>query len=355
MSKEAKYIKIKDDIIESINNGVYKENDKLPSESELTEKYDVSRHTIRAALTLLEFEKVIVKEQGLGSFVRKKSTNNIKTVGVITTYLSEYIFPTINRGIEKVLSENGFSMLLASTNNNIEMERRAIEMMLEKGVGGLIVEPTKSAFFNPNIELYLKIKRMGIPVLMINAQYDELDFPFIAINDYKSSYTATRYLVDNNHENIGAIFKSDDKQGRERLRGFVKACQDYGIDYNSSNVVMFNTENQMEFIEKEVKKILKNKNITALVCYNDTVALDVLNICWRSNVKVPEELSLVSFDNSILSTISEVKITSINHPKINLGKDAAKEMIKMINNINYKGKNIIYPVDLDIKESVQKL
>lgn len=190
---------------------------------------------------------------------------------------------------------------------------------------------------------------------MINAQYDELDFPFIAINDYKSSYTATRYLVDNNHENIGAIFKSDDKQGRERLRGFVKACQDYGIDYNSSNVVMFNTENQMEFIEKEVKKILKNKNITALVCYNDTVALDVLNICWRSNVKVPEELSLVSFDNSILSTISEVKITSINHPKINLGKDAAKEMIKMINNINYKGKNIIYPVDLDIKESVQKL
>lgn len=149
MSKEAKYIKIKDDIIESINNGVYKENDKLPSESELTEKYDVSRHTIRAALTLLEFEKVIVKEQGLGSFVRKKSTNNIKTVGVITTYLSEYIFPTINRGIEKVLSENGFSMLLASTNNNIEMERRAIEMMLEKGVGGLIVEPTKSAFSIP--------------------------------------------------------------------------------------------------------------------------------------------------------------------------------------------------------------
>ncbi|WP_369673295.1 substrate-binding domain-containing protein, partial [Enterococcus faecium] len=83
----------------------------------------------------------------------KAPSNNHKTIGVVTTYLSDYIFPSIIRGIEKTLREKGYSLLLTSTNNDFQQEKQCIEKMITQGVEGLIVEPTKSNQYNPNLAL----------------------------------------------------------------------------------------------------------------------------------------------------------------------------------------------------------
>lgn len=329
--------------------------DKLPTELEFQTKYDVSRHTVRSALAYLENEGLIYKEQGLGSFVgHPNGKNKTKEIGVITTYISDYIFPYIIRGIENELTKKGYSMILTSTNNDIDLEKRAVQMMIDRNVDGIIVEPTKSAYYNPNIGLYLKLKELGIPLIMINAVYEEIDIPSVMTDDFKSGYIATKELIENNHINIGGIFKIDDRQGKERLKGYMQACYEFGIEYNSDNVLVYEKEPMDEILKNQVDDMIRENRVTGIVCYNDKLTIEVLDIIWGNGYNVPEDISIVSHDNSYLSEMTKAHISTIDHPKTKLGKCAAEKIIDSIEN-KTEIVSKVFDTKLIKKDSVLKL
>ena len=151
-----KYQIIFDDIRSKILSGEYTVFEKIPTEYALQKKYNVSRHTVRKAILDLSNAGYLRSEKGSGTYVindyqTKNAKRSNKTIGIITTYISDYIFPSIIRGIEGKLKKSNYSLLLASTNNDVNQEKKALEMMLSYGVDGLIIEPTKSNLFNPNI------------------------------------------------------------------------------------------------------------------------------------------------------------------------------------------------------------
>lgn len=356
MSFKIKHEYLQHEIKKLIKENDMKPNDKLPSELEFQEMFDVSRHTVRTALSKLEYQGVIYKEQGLGSFVSgsiNRSSN--REIGVITTYISDYIFPTIIRGIEQELTKASYSMILTSTNNNVESEKKAIEMLMKREVDGLIIEPTKSAYYNSNIGSYLQLKEIGIPIMMLNARYDEITSPMVTLNDYQAGYDVTELLINNGHTKLGGLFKIDDKQGKERLRGFIQACYDYGIEYNSDVVVVYETETLNKLLETQVKDIIKNREITGFVSYNDKVSIEVLNIIWRYGLSVPEDISLVSHDDSSLSTMTKVNLTGVNHPKSELGKEAAIRLINYLEGKTDKMESKEFEGELIIRDSVRDL
>lgn len=331
MSFKIKHEYLQHEIKKLVKENNMKPNDKLPSELEFQEMFNVSRHTVRTALSRLEYQGIIYKEQGAGSFVSgalNRSSN--KEIGVVTTYISDYIFPTIIRGIEEELTKAGYSMILTSTNNNVDAEKKAIEMLMKREVDGLIIEPTKSANYNSNIGYYLQLKELGIPIMMLNARYEEIPAPTVTLNDYQAGYDVTEYLINHGHTKIGGIFKIDDKQGKERLRGYIQACYDYGVEYNSDVVVVYETETLRDLLDTSVKKIIKNREVTGFVSYNDKVAIELLNIIWQNGLSVPEDISLISHDNSNLSTMTKVNLTGVNHPKSELGHEAALRLINYL-------------------------
>lgn len=128
---KTKYQMIADEIKDKIIDQIFKLNEPIPPELQLQKDYQVSRHTVRQAIGLLVNEGYLRKEKGSGTYVddaykkTSESRKNQKTIGVITTYLSDYIFPSIIRGIEKALSEQDYSLLLASTNNDHQQEKTA--------------------------------------------------------------------------------------------------------------------------------------------------------------------------------------------------------------------------------------
>lgn len=332
-----------------------KPGDRLPTELNFQEMYNVSRHTVRLALMHLENDGIIYKEQGVGSFVANSKKNNSKEIGVITTYISDYIFPYIIRGIEKEITREGFTMILASTNNDITLERKAVEMMLSRNVAGLIIEPTKSALYNPNIGLYLKIKEQNIPTIMINANYDEVNIPVVKTDDYNSGYIATQELIDNNHVNIGGIFKIDDKQGKERLKGYLKACFDNKVEYNSENIIVYETKNIEKIVSSEVDKMIIEKRVTGIVCYNDKIATAVQELIWQHGFSIPKDFSIISHDNSYLSEMKSSLFSSVDHPKSKLGQLAACKVIESIKNGQKPINDYIYRTKLIRRSSVKKL
>ncbi|MCM3719184.1 GntR family transcriptional regulator [Fictibacillus phosphorivorans] len=359
---KTKYQVIIDDIKRKILSGDYSLGEKIPTESDLQVKYNVSRHTVRKAILELANEGFLRSEKGSGTYVSNKYHSKIggnsahKTIGVITTYISDYIFPSIIRGIEGRLNEDNYSLLLASTNNDVEQEKKALEMMLSYGVDGLIVEPTKSNLYNPNIAYYLLFKEQNAPFIMINAYYEELEVPFLCLDDVKSSYIATRELISKGHTQIGLISKNDDLQGKFRMKGYIKALGEAKLRFHPEQVLSFTTETKPDLSTNLKKFLNENREVlTAIVCYNDEVGLEVANVCRQLGISVPENLSIIGQDNSYIAKNANIKLTTLTHPQEKMGRDAADWVIKKLQGRKDLPNKTYYQPELIKGETVKEL
>jgi GntR family transcriptional regulator, arabinose operon transcriptional repressor len=332
-----KYQVILEDIKSDILSGIYSVGTQIPTENALQDKYKVSRQTVRKAILELSNEGFLRSEKGSGTYVsnqyRAKAGGNAanRTIGVITTYISDYIFPSIIRGIESRLNEDNYSLLLASTNNDVAQEKKALEMMLSYGVDGLIIEPTKSNLYNPNIAYYLTFKEQDVPFTMINAYYEELEVPFFCLDDVQSSYLATKELISKGHTRIGIIAKMDDLQGKYRMKGYIKALGEAKLRFHPEQVLSFDTETKQN-LSVTIKNFLNENRgvLTAIVCYNDEVGLEVVNVCRQLEISVPDDLSIVGQDNSYTAKNANIKLTTLTHPQEQMGRDAADWIIKSL-------------------------
>ncbi|HEX7065853.1 MAG TPA: GntR family transcriptional regulator [Bacillales bacterium] len=332
-----KYKEIIEEIKTWILEGQITPNQKIGSENELMKQFGVSRHTVRQAVGDLVKEGWLYRVQGGGTYCADRlstfNTSHEKTIGVITTYISDYIFPSIIRGIESYLSEKDYSVLLASTNNNIDQERKSLKNILTKNLDGLIVEPTKSAFHNPNLNYYLNLERNKIPYVMINASYTELVSPNITVDDEKGGFLATEHLIDSGHQQILGLFKTDDIQGVNRMKGYIRAHRSNGMIPAPEMIATFNTEDKGEPLKAKVKEMLlkhPKAQPDAIFCYNDEIALSILNVIRELGLRVPEDLSIVGYDDSQLAEASEVKLTTVKHPKTEMGEAAARTIINLL-------------------------
>ena len=332
--EKPKYQKLRDFIIETIKSGKISAGEKMYSENELAETFDISRSTVRQAIGELVNEGWLYRVQGKGTFVNRhpeKRPDRAKTIAVITTYLNDYIFPSIIRGVDSILTVNGYGMVLSCTYNQYQKERLCLENLLNQNISGLIVEPTKSALPNPNLNLYKKFTDLGIPVLFIHGSYKDLDYSYIVEDDTEAGYIATKHLIDLGHKKIGGIFKIDDIQGHYRFSGFQKAHTEEQLEIIDSSIMWFETnEAENKFVNSNLQLEKLRAECSALVCYNDEIALKVMDIIREKGMKIPEDISLVSFDDSQFAVASETKLTTIAHPKEALGEEAAKAIINMI-------------------------
>lgn len=306
--------------------------DQLPTEHEIASLFNVSRHTVRQALTYLAQEGWIFKERGKGSFYSSKRSNEVrKNVAVLTTYISDYIFPKIISGIEEELRHRGYNLLLFSSNNDIESERKCFETIMNQDIAGLIVEPAQSMINHLHHDSIKKLEKNNIKYVAINANCDDENSAFIVVDDEQGGYKLTNYLLELGHRNVAALFKADDLQGEKRKKGYETALKEYGLSFNRNIVGEFRTDNQEMYIDHFTKKILNSEERpTAIVCYNDKVALRVMDLCRKENIKIPKDLSIVSFDDSTLAVSSDIKLTTIKHPQEDMGIRAAKCIIDMI-------------------------
>ncbi|MCR1949942.1 MULTISPECIES: GntR family transcriptional regulator [Clostridium] len=359
MDKKIKYIEIFEFYKDKISSGEIKENEKLPTEQEIGQIFSVSRHTVRQSIVELEKEGYIYREKSKGAYAKKldklKKTHS-KLVIVITTYISEYIFPYLIKGIQEALNENGYDILLLNTNNEKAKEREQLKKLLEYDVAGAIIEPTASALGNTNEDYYAEIDKNNIPYLMINATYDKENQSYVIMDDKKGTYTLCDYLINLGHKKIAGIFKEDDIQGLERKKGYLKALEKNKIEIDSTIIGNFKTYEEDFYVYAFAKNLLsRGDRPTAVVCYNDKTAIKVIKVAKELGLKIPEDLSIVGYDNDeTISEILDYGITTINHPKEKMGKKAAEILVSLINKEKDKA-NYIYDPEIVKKDSVRKI
>ncbi|AZN43901.1 GntR family transcriptional regulator [Paenibacillus albus] len=357
-----KYVQLKIEITNWIETGKLQPDEQMPSENEIAEQFGMSRQTVRQALGELEQEGRLYRMQGKGTFVakpREEQYAEVRTIGLVTTYISDYIFPHIVRGAEAAVRARGYSLLLSSTDNDKGRERESLAMLTSQPLSGLIIEPTKSAEGNPNLAYFLTLNNRRIPYVMINARYPEISSPSLVIDDEEGGFTAAEHLLQLGHRHIAGFFKTDDLQGVLRLKGFMRAHQEDGAELQPDFVVSYRTEEKVGRVVEIAQELLgrpEGKRPTALVCYNDELALRLLEVIRRAGLSVPQDVSIVGFDDSWLATATEVKLTTLAHPKLAMGEDAASMLFELIES---GGDSVpqsrIYKPELIIRESTQRI
>lgn len=334
-----KYKIIADTLKDEIINDVYKEKMLLPTEQILCQRFDASRQTIRQALSILVSDELIERKQGSGSHIcdlSSSSAKSLKVIAVVTSYISDYIFPSILREIENVLSVNNCTPLLFATQNQVSNERKILKNLLSiDNLNGILVEGTKSSLPNPNIDLYKNLIEKNIPIVFLHSNYPELSECYSVLDDnYAGGQMLVNYLYSKGHRKIAGIFKNDDMQGYKRYAGYIDTLRNLNLQFDDNQIFWYNTEFKNQLIHNNVgmEQILPILDgCTAVVCYNDEIASKLVNHLNKTGIKIPDDLSIVSFDNSQYSELSIPRITSLSHGIHNIGRTASKIMIKLLN------------------------
>jgi len=354
-----KYLAIAEWMKNNIHNNTFKYGEKLISENQLCEKFNVSRQTARQAISTLEQDGLVTRRRGSGTYINhtskmmKVASHNI---GVITTYLDDHVFPYIISGAEKVLSKQNYNMTLRLTRNKVHNERTQLLSLLESDIDGLIVEGTKTALPNPNMDVYQKFYDLNIPVIFINAYYQAMPCNYIVNDDVLGARLAIRHLIENGHSKIFGIFKHDDQQGNNRYKGFIDELYEQEFNVDDRNILWYSTESQEDIFSPGQLPILAEKlrNCTAVVCYNDQIAMRLIQLFNHTDIDIPSDLSIVSFDNTSVAEIAAVPLTSVTHPSKEVGKLAAQSILTMIENPHHRI-NYMFTPELVVRESVYRL
>ncbi|MCD7928752.1 MAG: GntR family transcriptional regulator, partial [Clostridiales bacterium] len=276
-----------------IHDGVYRRSQMLPTEREIMERFSVSRQTVRQALSILVSDGLIEKRQGSGSHILEpQATRQNKGVAIVTTYINDYIFPTILRDVENVLSRKNYATMIFSTENKVGVEREVLTDLLRRPLDGLLVEGSKTALPNPNLDLYRRFQDQGIPIVFIHGCYADLPNQVLVADDnFGGGYQLTSYLIEKGHTHIGSIFKSDDIQGQQRYAGFLAALRDSGLPIPDDRTLWYSTElrDLMLLGDDAVLNFYIDcllMDCTAVVCYTDEVAYRLLSVLPLRGIRV---------------------------------------------------------------------
>lgn len=327
------------DVLEKIQDGQFLLNSCIPSENELSTNYKTSRVTVRKALHELEKDGYIRKKQGKGSIV-VRTTRRPKTVLLIIPDIFNYIFTDLTKGIEETLRANNITLLIANTFNSQNVERNIIRSQIDS-VDAIIFEPAQVANTKYSDSKTYK-KLMSKPTVCINASIPELQLPSLTLDDKTNMEVVTRHVVSKDVKRILILSKSDDLQGYSRLQGIKSVLKQTNID---SKIVEFNTENEQQKI-KDFSFLYFHYKPDCIMFYNDQYAYKFMS---NYNINpIIDNLLITGFDNTEFSCGMPYRFISPNHPKKQMGIDAANMIIDLLEGKAVK--SIVYPLDIDFNK-----
>lgn len=329
---------LKKELENYIKQGIYK----LPTEKSLCDQFHASRQTIRQALLILEQEGLIVKKQGSGSYLTgllPEETGN--RVVILLSSDTEYIFPALLGDLETFLSKEGYSVSVYITHNRMDVERTILQSLTEKPPRGLIAEPSRSGLPTPNFDLYERLSAQGANIIFFHGYYSNLPpCSYVKDDNYAGGFALGQFLMEQHHRQIAGIFQLDTIQGQERHLGFTRAMLEAGIPIDEDTIAWFTTEQLVRLEKKQDTRFLSDfiqrnlKSCSAVICHNDEIAYWLIKELSYAGLHVPEDISIVSFDNSYLSELSTPALTSLSHEPHEMAAAAVALLMKKMQGRN---------------------
>ncbi|WP_271809816.1 GntR family transcriptional regulator [Clostridium beijerinckii] len=341
------YLKLYNSLYDKIVSGEYSEGEKLPTEKELAEQFNVSNITSKKSLEMLADNGMIKRVPGKGSFVIKstvdnkvivqKSKSNSPIIGVVLSDFSESYGTNLLSGIEEEASKNNCFIIPKRSYGKQELENDAIDSLVDMGVDGIIVMPVHGEHYNPKI---LKLIIDGYPLVLMDCDLKGIQAAFVGTDNVDAAKMATDYLLEHGHRKISFVSTNpkDTTAIEDRIKGFIISYAEHGVKVDETiwetNLVStlpgMDTESNIEADCDKIKKmIINNPDITCIFVTEYNLALLVMRALKHLNKAVPEDTSILCFDGPY-NNIGDYFFTHIRQKEKQIGYTSVQFVLNLI-------------------------
>lgn len=281
---------------------------------------------------------------------RSLKINTTKSIGMIVTTSEAPYFAEIIHAVEEHCYRQGYSLFLCNTQNDPEKIKNHLEMLAKKRVDGILV--MCSEYSQDSLDIFSHFNDLPMVIMDWGIQHNNNDL--IQDNSFNGAYLATKYLIENGHQDIGIIAGELRKSiAQTRYQGFERAMQEANLAINPDWV-------QEGFFEPEdgyecMNKILAQTKLpTAVFCCNDVMALGAISAITERGLNVPEDISIIGYDNIHASRFYAPPLTTIHQSKARLGQQAVTLLLERIQSKLADRQIIEIHPELVIRKSVKK-
>ncbi|MGX7245015.1 GntR family transcriptional regulator [Enterococcus quebecensis] len=315
------YKKIIDDLLKSIEIGELPENAQLPTEKELSQKYDVSRITSKRALTELENQGLIYRIQGKGSYVQKRKPMKKKVARILflIPFVNDLSLGNFNEGLAPVTNEHHYEVIMSSA-----------EFLINKQASDIIENFDGMIYYAHNTEDFLdtlfELSIQQFPVIILDKKIHDLPYPTVQSDNFSGGEMATNYLAAQGHQRIAYIFGESTlpQSVRQRYLGYIHGTKEQDLTFHTA------LTDKQACLNDNVIAYLRENAITGVVCENDLVAISLMNQAKRVGLDIPNQLSVIGFDNIQAAALVDPSLTTIAQDFKGMGQLAGKMLIEWI-------------------------
>ncbi|MCK4258292.1 MAG: LacI family DNA-binding transcriptional regulator [Halanaerobiales bacterium] len=265
-----------------------------------------------------------------------------RTIGVLIPQISSLVASKILAGIEDTAHNLNQSVIICNTDNDGKRILNYLSVLQEKQIDGLIVV---SQMLIP--KYVKKIKEMKVPVMLVATKDQQNCFPFIKVDDEIAAYHATQHLIQARHKKIGMISgsKEDIIAGIFRVRGYKQALKDNGLNFDDRYLVYGDfTFNSGKACMKQL--LHQAPEITAVFAASDEMAVGALSVANQQRIRVPDDLSVIGYDNTQLAEMAIPPLTTLSQPLYQMGAIGADYLISMSEGKSVKSKIMDFEIIL---------
>lgn len=269
----------------------------------------------------------------LARSLREETT---KSIGLVISNVMNPFFASVARAVEDVASENGYSVILCNADENPRKEQLYLDVLFQKRVDGLIISPTH--YESPQLPKYIKA---GIPVVFVDRSIEGFGVPAVRVDGTLSIEELVKYLADLGHERLSIISgPSDLIAGSERLAAFLGGAKKQGITI-PKEYVRFGDFRRASGRRAMYELLQLRQQPTAVFVANNLMCLGALQIIKQAGYKMPEDISIASFDDVSWFDLLEPPITAIAQPNKQLGATAAHMLLERIDEDRKPGSSVL--------------
>ena len=258
---------------------------------------------------------------------RSLKTQRTRTIGIVVPDISSQLYPEIVRGAEDVANIYKYNVMLCNSDFDIEKEKEYLRVLREKMVDGILY--MSSALEDEILDL---INELDIKTVLVETSDKEGKLPSVSIDNVRASYDATKYLIEKGRKNIAfiGIEKSEKNAFGMRCEGYEKALTDSNIKYDKE-LCYFNNLKIKSGREGVLELLDRGQKFDAIVCASDEIAVGAINTLREKGIRVPEDVSVIGFNNIEIVKNFYPSITTVAQPMYDMGSVAMRMLIKLLN------------------------
>lgn len=280
-------------------------------------------------------------------------TKKTKMIGLVVPDIGNNFFADLAKNIENECQKRGYSLIFANAKNSLVETVRHVEQFISRGVDGIIIAFYTDEKQNDKEKLIEQLNQYHVPIVTVDSWIKGLERPGVSVHHSKGSYMATKHLLDLGHTKIGCItgMKGNYSSDR-RVRGYTQALEEAGIPLRDDFIVEGDYQYRSGY-EGTLK--LVQRGVDAIFVCNDIMAYGAYSALKELNLKVPDDISVVGFDDLMFSKMLAVPLTTIYQDINELGVKATKLMMEYIKDGKTSEEFIRTEPSLVVRESTKKI